>query len=525
MTSVQATSPRTAFLAPTSASPGAADAPHAKPTPLEDAASKPGSVRTETLPNGVRIVIAERPGAAATKFQVGIGAGSFQDPAGKLGMAHMLEHLSFEGSPTRTAPQQELLRSKFGNNWNAWTNQSEVVFWGIIPGKQAKLGAELVTDMFQHPATTGKRVPQERAAVENEMVYWDGTLAGQKDDLQMRLLYGDTAATNNVIGTRKSVDTITSTDLQDFHKQYFVGRNTIALIDGDPKHLELDTIRRELGKLPAGARVDNTQILPEVVKGRALQVVNEDTSGTVDLNVMLPVSSETLDAAGSAGTIKLLTSALNSRLNDRLRRNDHLTYGVSAKLEPAADNQSVLHVTTNVAAPLASKALEDIVATLTDARDGFGPKTLEKDRTELLSRLRTLDPTPAPTTSDIADAAFTDALYHPGISVPTAADLAGPSPRSLAASIGKVTGEQFAHAASSLVDLANLKVLAIGNLGDGGAQLLSGLEAAGIGAGTVQLNPVSLATYRDMGIAVPRNSTPPVKPAAADKAKDAAPAK
>ncbi|MCW2925110.1 MAG: putative zinc protease [Thermoleophilia bacterium] len=489
-------------------------APHAQPKPLADAATNPGKIHVETLPNGVRMVVAERPGATATKFQVGIGAGSLQDPDGKLGLAHMLEHLSFEGSPTRTAPQQELLRSQFGNNWNAWTNQSEVVFWGIIPSKDAKRGAELITDMFTNAATTGKCVPQERAAVENEMVSSDGTLVGQTEDLAQRLLYGDGPATNNVIGTRQSVDAITSKDLQAFHHNYFVGRNTIALVDGAPSHLQLDTIRRELSKLPAGARVDNSSIKAQVTKGPALQVINQDTSGTVALDVLVPVPQSTLDQVGSPAAVKLLTSALSSRMNDRLRRSDHLTYGVGVKVEPGAgttEDQSVLRVQTNVASKYAKQALEDIVSTLRDARDGFGPKTFEKDRTELRARLKTKDPVPEATTSELADETFTNALYGPGIEVVTPEDAKAPAPGVMQRALARLTPAQFNAAAAKVVSLDDIKVLAIGQLPDGGAQLLDALEAAGIKQGDVTRNPLDLQVYADQGIGVPKDVTPPLK--------------
>jgi predicted Zn-dependent peptidase len=486
--------------------------PHARPAPLADAATKPGTVTTETLPNGVRLVIASRPGAAATKFQIGIGAGSLQDPEGKLGLAHMLEHLSFEGSPTRSAPKQEALRSKFGDRWNAWTNQSEVVFWGIIPNKDAEEGAALVTDMFQHAATSGPRVPQERAAVQNEMVYHGGTLASQQDDMAIRLLYGDSRATNNVIGTRPSVTRITTKDLKDFHSRYFVGDNTVALIDGNPSAAALDTFRKELGELPAGARVDNSSIKAELQKGQSLQVINDPSSGTVALDVLVPIEGGAEKV--STPEARLLVSALSQRLNDKARRNDHLTYGVSATFEPSEGTQAdqqLLRVQTTVAGDYSREALEDIVSVLKGAQDGFGPKTFLRDRAQLAAHVLSGEPPTAPTTSDIADAAFTNALYTPGVTIPEAD--AGPGLRAQSNAIERVTPESYLATSKELINLDNLKVLAIGDLGDGGGQLLAGMRDAGVDTSKLALNPLNLSTYKDMGIGVPRNVTPPVKPA------------
>jgi len=489
--------------------------PHARSAPPADAAAKPGTVRTETLPNGVRIVIAERPGASATRFQIGIGAGSLQDPVGKLGLAHLLEHLAFEGSPTRSASQQERLRSQLGNDWNASTDRTEVRYYGVVPAQDAVEGAALITDMFRNPATKGLRVAQELAAVRNEMVAYDGTLDGQSENIAERLVYGDGPATNNIIGTRSSTGAITPTDLREFHRSYFVGRNTVVLVDGDPERLALGTIRHELGALPAGARVDNSDVKRTIQPGRALQVVNEASTSTVALDVLVPIAEAHLKRSRSDAAKRLLVSSIGSRLHERLRRVDHLTYGTDVTLEPGSDTgrgQALLRVRTNVAAAHAAPALGRIVETLKDAIDGFGPKTFDRDLAELRARLRAQPPDVPPTTSQLAEATFDRAFQGPRIKAATARELTPTSRASLHSALERLTLETAVETAANLISLDNLKVVAIGALPDGGGALLDALRGAGIPSASVTRNPVDLSQYREMGIAVPKGSTPPVRP-------------
>jgi len=480
----------------------------AKPVPGVDVVGgAQGGITTETLPNGVRLIIAERPGAKSTKVQVGIGAGSLQDPAGRLGMAHLLEHLAFEGSPKHSSTEQEAIRGRLGNMWNAYTDRDSVVYYGILPAKSAVTGAALLTDMFQHPATTGKRFQQELAAVKNEMVYWGGSVGEESWNIAERMVFGDSSATNNVIGTRKTVDSVTSKDLQDYHKQYFVGRNTVALVEGDSKSLALDTLRRELGKLPAGARVDNTdQQSAPVVKGQALQIVNDPSSDTVSIDVIIPVSADVLKTLKTPG--KLVTASLNDMLFNRLRREGRMTYGASAELRQESPGTYSIAISTNVAKRFAKEAMAELMTTLTDAQDGFGPKTLDFHKQQVLSRLKAAEQAAPPSISDRAEEAFQGALTDQGISVPseTAADTSAKQRKA----INAVTPASFAADMAQLINLDDMKILAMGALADGGSDLRAGLRAGGIDTKSLTMNPVDLSMYQDMGLKVTKETVPPI---------------
>lgn len=466
-----------------------------------------GDVHTETLPNGVRIIVAERPGAASTKLQIGIGAGANQDPQGKLGLAHLLEHLAFEGSPTRSAETQERMRARLGGDWNAWTNQAQVVFYGVVPGAQATQGASLLTDMFRNPKLSGPQLEQELAAVKNEMVYWGGSARDEAGSVQEKLLFGEHPAVNNIIGSRKSVDRIEPSDLRAWHDQHFVGRNTVALVEGDPERLPLDTIRRELGKLAPGARVDNSGIEAPLVPGQALQVLNDPASSTVKLTLMLPVETETL--AGLETPSSLLLTGLSDRLNSNLRRQGNLTYGVGAKILPG-DATSVLEVTTNVAREHAQSAVERIVETLTDARDGFGPKTFATHKASVLAALRASEQGTPLTASERASIAFDDALASGGTDV-LPADMGDDGVGEMRHALGRVTAADFARDAGSLIRFDDMKLLAEGALDDGGASLLKGLRDAGIETKGFAINPVDLTQLKDMGLRVTKDTTPPMQ--------------
>ncbi|MGB6333350.1 MAG: insulinase family protein, partial [Candidatus Sulfotelmatobacter sp.] len=64
----------------------------------QDLASFEKRITVKKLPNGLTIVICERPEAPVFSFFTLVDAGSAQDPMGKTGLAHMFEHMAFKGT-------------------------------------------------------------------------------------------------------------------------------------------------------------------------------------------------------------------------------------------------------------------------------------------------------------------------------------------------------------------------------------------------------------------------------------------
>jgi predicted Zn-dependent peptidase len=66
----------------------------------QDIASFEKRITLKTLPHGLTIIICERPEAPVFAFFTMVDSGSYQDPMGKTGLAHMFEHMAFKGTRT-----------------------------------------------------------------------------------------------------------------------------------------------------------------------------------------------------------------------------------------------------------------------------------------------------------------------------------------------------------------------------------------------------------------------------------------
>src|SRR5512146_3592101 len=66
----------------------------------QDLASFEKRVTVQKLPNGLTVVLCRRPEAPVFSFNLFVDAGSAQDPKSQTGIAHMMEHMAFKGTPT-----------------------------------------------------------------------------------------------------------------------------------------------------------------------------------------------------------------------------------------------------------------------------------------------------------------------------------------------------------------------------------------------------------------------------------------
>src|SRR5881409_1783489 len=92
----------------------------------QDLASFEKRTTVKKLANGLTVVIYERPEAPVFSFFTHVDAGSVQDPMGKTGLAHMMEHMAFKGTDkigTRNYPAEKAALDKVEQAYLAYNRE------------------------------------------------------------------------------------------------------------------------------------------------------------------------------------------------------------------------------------------------------------------------------------------------------------------------------------------------------------------------------------------------------------------
>src|SRR5687767_8189415 len=221
------------------------------------------AIRTGTLPNGMTYYIRrnEEPDDRAM-MRLAVKAGSVDEADDQRGLAHVLEHMAFNGSahfpPGELVKYLESIGAQFGPHVNAYTSFDETVYMLDVPTDKA--GAvtrafEAMSDFAGGIALVSAEIDKERGVVLEE---WRGRLGASERMLQpqMNALFGGSKyATRNPIGTPESLKGFTHQRLRDFYRDFYRPDRMAFIVVGDIEPQEVEKqIRTHFGPLKAADR-------------------------------------------------------------------------------------------------------------------------------------------------------------------------------------------------------------------------------------------------------------------------------
>jgi predicted Zn-dependent peptidase len=192
-------------------------------------------LKTYHLSNGLTIIWNPRKEMNHFEVQAIIKTGSAQEPAGKSGLAHLLEHLILF-SPTKSFPTPERI-SRFTNQIGGWIN-GEINYFSLeleadFPLETFPQGIDLLKEKIFYPHFQSDIIKAEKNRIFQE-------IRSRKDSPEIQildLLYEERAkeknsALRNQVGSEKAISRITKTDLQEFHQKISQPSNVLFIISG-----------------------------------------------------------------------------------------------------------------------------------------------------------------------------------------------------------------------------------------------------------------------------------------------------
>ncbi|SFH96472.1 M16 family metallopeptidase [Albimonas pacifica] len=222
------------------------------------AAAEP-AVTTFELENGLRGVVIEDHRAPVVTHMVWYRIGAADEPPGKSGIAHFLEHLMFKGTDEIPDAAFSKIVAANGGQDNAFTSRDYTGYFQRIAADRLGLVMRMEADRMRDLELTDAQVTPERQVILEERSSRTDTnpqaIFGEQRDaaLYMNHPYGIP-----VIGWRAEMEGLTRQDALDFYRTYYAPNNAILVVAGDvtPEQVE-DLAREHFGPLAP------TENLPE----------------------------------------------------------------------------------------------------------------------------------------------------------------------------------------------------------------------------------------------------------------------
>lgn len=187
-----------------------------------------------TLANGLKIILVEQPGNPVVSMRVVIRTGAADEAfRSEYGLAHLMEHMAFKGSPRY--PQPGIISSlveRNGGDMNAYTSSDVTAYYLNMPADQVGLGLDILADMVFNPLYDPKEYELEKEVVIEEIKRG----RDNPDRLLMEMFfdaaYPDHPYGRPVIGYEETVRNVSIQEARDFHSKHYRSDNAVLVVTG-----------------------------------------------------------------------------------------------------------------------------------------------------------------------------------------------------------------------------------------------------------------------------------------------------
>ena len=187
-----------------------------------------------TLDNGLRAVVVSNDRAPVVTHMVWYGVGRRDEPYGKSGLAHFLEHLMFKGTPTVPDAQFSKIITSLGGRDNAFTAQDYTAYFQSIAKNHLSTVMAMEADRMTNLAITPEIVEAERKVImaeRNQRIDNDPINAFWED--VSNVLFVNHPYSIPVIGWAHEIEQLTYDDVIRFYKRWYAPNNATVILSGD----------------------------------------------------------------------------------------------------------------------------------------------------------------------------------------------------------------------------------------------------------------------------------------------------
>ncbi|TMJ41619.1 MAG: insulinase family protein [Alphaproteobacteria bacterium] len=278
---------------------------------------------TFTLANGLQVVVIPDHRAPVVTHMVWYRVGSADEPQGKSGIAHFLEHLMFKGTNKYPPGAFSRIIRQNGGEENAFTTKDYTAFFQRIAKDRLGLVMDLEADRMQNLVLKDENVLPELKVVEEERRERTdndpASLLGEQIDAMLYLAH---PYHKPVIGWMAEINKLTRQDAIAFYKAHYTPANAVLIVAGDVTLDEVKKLAEEhYGKLTntfdVATRTRTEE--PEPLAPRRVTLTDARAASPVIQRTYLTVSYATAQK-GEAEALDVLAELLGGGATSRLYR-------------------------------------------------------------------------------------------------------------------------------------------------------------------------------------------------------------
>ncbi len=194
------------------------------------------SISYTKRPDGLRVLTDPVPSVESVAVGVWVDVGTRHEDLKYNGVAHMVEHMMFKGTPSRSALQIAEQIEDVGGQMNAYTSREVTAYHMHLLKEDLPLAMEVLADIIQRPIMPDDEVERERGVILQEI----GMTLDTPDDLvfdqYQETAYPGQALGAPILGTSDIIQNMQRDVLQGYVRDFYTPSRLVVSVSGNTDH-------------------------------------------------------------------------------------------------------------------------------------------------------------------------------------------------------------------------------------------------------------------------------------------------
>lgn len=342
------------------------------------------NARKTTLNNGLKILTEEISSMRSVAMGILVGAGSGNETKEESGISHFIEHMTFKGTPRRSAFEIAHGLDAVGGKMNAYTGKEYTVYYAMVLDKHIDTAVDILCDVLLNSLFDPKAMEIEKGVILEEIKMYEDTPDELIHDFFTEKILRGHPLGKPIIGLNETVKAVKQENIIDYRKKWYSPQNAVISLAGAIPENVIERLKPYLESWE-GKEIILRPTSPEI-KGSISLKKKKTEQVHICLGVK-GVSQIDEDRYPYAVLDNILGGSMSSRLFQEVREKRGLAYSIFSTSNPFRD-----FGISYVYAGTSKKNLKQVVDLILEQfrkikKEGIKPEELERAKEYLKGTL------------------------------------------------------------------------------------------------------------------------------------------
>ncbi len=186
-----------------------------------------------TFESGLTLAVSPMPNTRSLSIGVFVETGSMNETAENSGISHLIEHMVFKGTTSRSAFDIADEMESIGASINAFTSKNMTAYYTVSTDEYAKECLDILSDIYLNATFTDENLQREKGVIVEEINMTEDSGEDLCFELLAKAHFKDNPLARPILGTAQTVNGTDYQMIKDYMSKYYTADNTYIILTGN----------------------------------------------------------------------------------------------------------------------------------------------------------------------------------------------------------------------------------------------------------------------------------------------------